>query len=109
MCDISAYNSKSVSDGKYGGNMLSLPAKNLAVDLRLSRQAKTVKIGNNEFSLIKELPYVFVLEACEYAAQELTAAESSVQEAFVVLENSASLSDQISAAKFGGFTNIIIW
>lgn len=109
MCDISAYNSKAVSDGKYGGNMLSLPAKNLAVDLRLSRQAKTVKIGSNEFSLIKELPYVFVLEACEYAAQELTAVESSVQESFVVLENSDSLSDQISAAKFGGFTNIIIW
>ena len=109
MCDISAYNSKAVSDGKYGGNMLSLPAKNLAVDLRLSRQAKTVKIGSNEFSLIKELPYVFVLEACEYAAQELTAVESSVQESFVVLENSDSLSDQISAAKFGGFTKIIIW
>ena len=109
MCDISAYNSKAVSDGKYAGNMLSLGAKNLAVDLRLSKQPKTVKFGNNEFSLVKELPYVFVLEASEYAAQELALSDNSANDAFVVLENSDSLSDQISAAKFGGFSNIIIW
>lgn len=109
MCDISAYNSKAVSDGKYAGNLLSVGAKNLAVDLRLSKQAKTITIDNNEFSLIKELPYVFVLEASEYAAAELTASGNTPGEAFVVLENSDSLADQISAAKFGGFTNIIIW
>ena len=109
MCDISAYNSKAVTDGKYAGNLLALGSKNLAVDLRLSKQSKTVKIGSNEFSLVRELPYVFVLDACEYVAQELTAAENTVKDAFVVLENSESLEDQISAAKFGGFTNIIIW
>lgn len=109
MCDISAYNSKAVSDGKYAGNLLTFGAKNLAVDLRLSKQPKTVKIGGNEFSLVNELPYVFVLDACEYAAEELTTAGSAPSEAFVVLENSASLTDQISAAKFGGFSNIIVW
>ena len=109
MCDISAYNSKAVSDGKYAGNMLSLGAQNLAVDLRLSKQPKTVKIGSNEFSLVNELPYVFVLEASEYVFAELTDSDNTAKDAFVVLENSDSLSDQISAAKFGGFSNIIIW
>lgn len=109
MCDISAYNSKAVSDGRYAGNLLSLGAKNLAVDLRLSKQPKAVKIGSSEFSLVNELPYVFVLEASEYAAAELTASDNIPSEAFVVLENSDSLNDQISAAKFGGFSNIIIW
>ncbi len=109
MCDISAYNSRTVSDGKYAGNLLSLGSENLAVDLRLSKQPKTVKIGSYEFSLVKELPYVFVLDASEYAAQELTAAESTPKDAFIVLENSDSLEEQISAAEFSGFTNIIIW
>lgn len=109
MCDISAYNSKALTDGKYAGNMLSLDSKKLAVDLRLSKQAKAVKIGSKEFSLVRELPYVFVLEACEYAAQELTDSGNTVKAAFIVLENTASLEEQISAAKFGGFKNIIIW
>ena len=109
ICDISAYNSKAVSDGKYAGNLLSLGAENLAIDLRLSKQPKTVKIGNNEFSLVKELPYVFVLEASEYVARELTDSGSTASDAFVVLENSESIGEQTDAVKFSGFTNIIIW
>lgn len=109
MGDITAFNSKSTSEGKYAGSLLSLGSESLALDLRLSKQSKTVKIGSNEFSLINELPYVFVLEAAEYAAGELADSENSVSDTFIVLENTESISDQIAAAKYAGFKKIIIW
>ena len=109
MCRYPAFDPLAAADlPGYGGNLLETVAVALCADARLSRQPKNCSVGTSHFADPADMPFVFTLSVCDFAAAGVADSLSGA-DVLVCVENDAARDETLEAARLSGVAGYVVW